>query len=314
MNKILITGGFGYLGGRLGQYLLESGYEVFLASRKNNIDAPEWLRKAIVKHVDWDDDRSLDQICTDIDVVIHAAGMNSKDCADDPIKALLFNGVSTSNLITSAIKKKVKKFIYLSTAHVYSSPLVGVITEDSQTYNKHPYATSHMAGETALIAADQRKEIDGIILRLSNVFGAPVHRNVDCWMLLVNDLCRQVAVSGKMELNSSGLQVRNFVSMTDFCRVVDYLINFNNKQPEASVLNVGGENLTVIEMASLIQKCCMNSFGIRVIIERPEPVAGESIHHIDYRMNWLSSTDLKLVMDSEKEIKRVLDFCLSNFS
>ena len=39
-----------------------------------------------------------------IDVIIHTAGMNSQDCANDPVAALEFNGVATTRLVTGSIK------------------------------------------------------------------------------------------------------------------------------------------------------------------------------------------------------------------
>lgn len=48
--------------------------------------------------------------------------MNAVDCADNPIEALEFNGVSTARLAQSAAHAGVKKFLYLSTVHVYANP------------------------------------------------------------------------------------------------------------------------------------------------------------------------------------------------
>ena len=86
-----------------------------------------------------------------VDVVIHTAGMNAQECASDPEQALAFNGTVTADLVSSAVKQGVQKFIYLSTAHVYKEPLVGTISESSQTTNTHPYATSHLAGEIPVL-------------------------------------------------------------------------------------------------------------------------------------------------------------------
>ena len=102
-----------------------------------------------------------------------------------------FNGVATKRLVEAASRAGVKKFIYLSTAHVYASPLVGTITEQTLPNNSHPYASSHLAGESAVLNADERGVIQGVVMRLSNAYGAPMHKGVNCWMLVVNDLCRQ---------------------------------------------------------------------------------------------------------------------------
>ena len=66
--------------------------------------------------------------------------MNAQDSLIDPKEAIEFNGRSTERLVIASIDAKVSKFIYLSTAHVYCSPLHGEISEESPILNKHPYA------------------------------------------------------------------------------------------------------------------------------------------------------------------------------
>ena len=175
--RILISGGFGFVGGRLGQHLQEAGHQIVLGSRKLTAP-PEWLRKAKVVKMDWNDYDSLASVCVGSDVIIHAAGMNAQDSLANPAEALAFNGVATARLLDAGCKASVQRFIYFSTAHVYSSPLEGTITEETCPRNLHPYATSHLAGESVVLYANQQKKIEGIVLRLSNAFGALICRRL----------------------------------------------------------------------------------------------------------------------------------------
>ena len=187
---------------------------------------PSWLVKAEVEKITWDDDIALKRSCIGVDVVIHAAGINAQDCVSDPKAALEFNGGVTTRFVEAASKAGVWRFIYLSTAHVYSNPLVGVITEESHPSNQHPYATSHLAGDEAVLRANQLGKIQGFVFRLSNGFGAPMHKDVNCWMLLVNDLCKQAVVTHKMILKCCHMRMlrfRNFLQL--FFRVIgNYLV------------------------------------------------------------------------------------------
>ena len=110
--RVLITGGFGFVGGRLGKHLIDRSYEVILGSRKFQ-KPPNWLPKAKVVKTDWKNKSALFDLCAGVDVLVHAAGMNAQDCVAYPEKALAFNGNTTSNLVGSALKAGVKKFIYL---------------------------------------------------------------------------------------------------------------------------------------------------------------------------------------------------------
>ena len=108
MKKIiLITGGFGLLGGKLGQYLSEN-YNVILGSRSDK-NVPNCLPIVKTVKIDWDDENSLNDACNMVDIVIHASGLNAQECSSDPEKALLVNGVYTQNLVNAAIKQSVKK-------------------------------------------------------------------------------------------------------------------------------------------------------------------------------------------------------------
>lgn len=313
--RILITGGFGFIGGRLGQYLQQNGHQVILGSRKASCP-PEWLPHAEVAQIDWSDSRALRQICSRVDVVIQAAGMNAQDCASDPVAALEFNGFVTARLIAAANRVGVKRFIYLSTAHVYASPLVGTITEETCPRNLHPYATSHLAGEHAVLSANQRGRIEGIVLRLSNAFGAPVHKDVNCWMLLVNDLCKQAVQTRKLVLQTSGLQQRDFICMTEVCRVAEHLAVGSDSSTQPSIFNVGfGMSQSVLAMAQLIKQRCVQVLGFEPVLQRVQGEAVEPPQMLSYRVDNLAALGIKSdFLENLVEIDNLLRFCQSTFT
>lgn len=310
--KLLITGGFGYLGGRLAQFLAtQAGYAILLGSRQQ-AEPPPWLPQAKVAQTRWDSPTALGQICTGVDAVVHLAGMNAQDCTADPVAALELNAVATARLLQVAIRQGVKRFIYLSTAHVYGSPLTGVITENMCPVSLHPYATSHRAGEDVVLAAHHRGEIEGVVIRLSNSFGAPVHQDANCWILLVNDLCRQAVTTGRLVLRSAGLQRRDFVTLTDVSRAITHLIDLPARDVGNGVFNVGGAwSLTVMEITVSVADRCKAILGFRPEIRRPDPLPGETSQPLDYRIDKLLGTGFKLTGDPEDEINLTLMMCSS---
>jgi UDP-glucose 4-epimerase len=311
--RILITGGFGFVGGRLAQHFWRTGHHVVLGSREAR-PRPDWLSKSEVIKVNWSDDDALEEACCGVDVVIHAAGMNAKDCSADPVAALEVNGVATARLVRVAIKAHVKRLIYLSTAHVYASPLVGTITEDVCPRNLHPYAASHLAGENAVFNASRQKKIEGLVLRMSNAFGSPTHKDVDCWTLLVNDLCRQVVETGKMTLRSSGVQHRDFVSMAEVCRISGHLSSCAVGSSMPDVFNVGaGVSRSVFEMAQLIQQRCKVVLGFKPELCRLITVDDETHENLIYRTQALTAMGINLEIDNNTEIDGLLAFCQASF-
>ncbi len=128
MNKLLITGGFGYIGGRLAQYLIKQEYEILLGTRRD-ANSPDWLPEAGVQRMLWESQADIERACHGVTAIVHLAGMNAQQCASDPVSAIEFNAGSTARLLQVAIKNGVERFIYVSTVHVYGGHLEGDITE-----------------------------------------------------------------------------------------------------------------------------------------------------------------------------------------
>lgn len=310
--EVLITGGTGYLGSRLGLYLAAySDIDVYLEARNpTKISIPD--SKIRFNKTDWESSIELEKLCQGKDVVVHCAGMNAGDSATNPIEAYRFNTIATAKLLDACIKENVKRFIYISTAHVYSSSLHGNITEDSPTTNFHPYAASHRAAEDLVNFYSAKNKLEGTIVRLTNSFGSPVDKNINCWMLLINDLCRQAVSNNEMVLKSTGLQRRDFITLNDFSRGIHHIINLKNLS--FNLFNIGGEwSPTVWEMAILIQRRFKMLFDEERLLRRVEPSGVESDGELNISIDRLKSTGFELESRREEEIDHLLHFCKKNF-
>lgn len=311
--KILITGGLGSIGGRLGVHLSENGHEIVLGTRKNS-KPPGWLPTAKMVMMDWESDESLNQACLDIDLVIHAAGMNADDCELDPLAALNFNGDATSKILTAAVKNGVKTFFYLSSVHVYASPLQGVIDEKSFPSNPHPYATSHLEGEKHAREAKNNGLINSTILRLSNAYGAPTNPDANCWKLLVNDLCMQATLSKQLKLSTSGKAQRNFITLSDVCSVIKELIYKSESQILPLTLNVGNAySSTVYEMAVLVQDRCEVVLGFRPDILVNSDNLSQEKTSFDLRSLYSNLFHNEIKNNRNSEIDELINFCKKYF-
>ena len=303
-QTILITGGFGFLGGRLGHYLA-SYYNVILASRFDK-DVPYWSPFSKTVKIDWENQTSLNDACNLVDIIIHTSGLSSQS---EPDRALLVNGLYTQNLVNVAVNQGVKKLIYLSTAHVYSKNLLGVITEDTPTKNPHPYATSHVVGEDSVLLAAREKRIEGIVVRLANSFGSPMTKDSNCWKLLVNDLSRQAVIDKSLTLYGNSASVRNFITIRDFCIAIRFLIENN----ASGIVNMGGgKSCTVGDMAVKVQSNCLSVLGFEPnIIYTQKKSIKENL--LDFQTNYLDSVGFKFTDDFDTEIKELIHFCRDNF-
>lgn len=310
---VLITGGMGYVGGRLAQALRgQAGLEIVLGSRAAQ-SPPAWAPEARVVALDWRSQESLMAACDQTDIVIHLAGMNDPECLTDPVAALEVNGVNSVRLLEAAKARAVKRFIYLSTAHVYGRPLAGVITETTCPLPLHSYATSHRAAEDAVRMEFHRGALEGIVLRLSNSFGPPAHSAANCWMLVVNDLCRQAVATGRMELMSSGLQRRDFIPLTDACRTIAHFLALSPETLEDGLFNVGGDwSPTVLEMAQRIADRVAVVMNKECRITRKPPRDGEQPEPLKYEIEKLLRTGFvpSGPRAVDEEIDALIRFCI----
>jgi len=258
---ILVTGGRGYLGGRIAKNFKSLGHTVSITTRQLVNDS---LTDASINILspDWNSSSQLRETCEGIDVVIHAAGMNAHDCLRNPELAIEFNGNATKRITIAAESSGVKKFIYLSTAHVYSDLLVNSLDEDSPTLNKHPYATSHLLGEKNVLCSQDQGNMQRYVLRLSNVFGKPANKNTQCWNLFVNDVAKQIAEHSSINLKTNGKQKRDFVTMSDLLDFISSLSeeSFPSTYPE--LMNFGsGLSMSLLDMTSLMSEISLSVFG-----------------------------------------------------
>ncbi|MDC3408800.1 SDR family oxidoreductase [Burkholderiales bacterium] len=309
MDNLLVTGAFGYLGGRLIQALSSSGYQLTCGTRSKADRNLDWLPGARSAQLDWSSDESLRSSCRGIDCVVHLASMNEIQSRKHPIQALETNGVASLRLLEAAKRERVKRFIYISTAHVYGSPLQGYINEKTLPRPQHPYAITHKVSEEFVLAARDLKQIEGVVLRLSNGFGAPATPNVDRWTLLVNDLCRQAVSSSHLRLNSDGSQLRDFITLGDFTRAILHIISLDSDYLDNGLFNLGsGKSVSILKMAERVAARWRANSGREIDIMRPDGHA-LSPAPLNFCCEKLINTGFTLTSKVDDEIDATLELC-----
>ena len=314
MAEVLITGAFGYIGGRVARHLAQVGHTLRLGTRQAETPAPAWLRNGSVTACDLFHDEQLHTACCGAQCVVHLASINENVCAADPALALEVNGSGTLRALLAAIKAGAGRFIYLSTAHVYGAPLTGTISETSLPRPRHPYAISHRVAEDFVLAAHSKSEIEGVVLRLSNGFGAPENADVDRWTLLVNDLCRQAATTRRMVMRSSGDDWRDFITLADASHAIAHFLALDRATLGDGLFNVGsGHSIQVHAVVDLIAQRCEAVLNFRPEVVRPALHAPVPVP-LDYRIDKLRATGFTPAADMQTEIDATLRLCRDAFA
>lgn len=287
--KILITGGSGYLGRHISDFLADYGHAVRVLSNDLNDKLItdkniEYIKGDILSELD------IDAACKDMDVIIHLAALDINACRKNPKDCMMINALGTRNMINMAFKHNVKKFLYLSTIQVYGV-LDGVITEDTPVGPKNDYAISKLVGE--LYCKNFLGNTNYTIIRLSNGYGYSKSDNGKS--LVVNDLVRQCFYYQEMTIRSKG-SIRNFVSINDIVQAINIIIEkdeSNNK-----IYNVGGKDtLSVYQLAEKIANIYYEVYGKNSSIKLEPNKANLSNRSDSVNVSELVDTDFSFVFD-----------------
>lgn len=316
MKGILITGGLGYIGGRIADYLRkkEPNVDIFLTTRNKNKRLPEWTREFTVLQMNLLDEKSTERSLNsaNIDAIVHLAALNEIESIKNPELALEVNTRGTYKLLSTAISCDIDKFIYFSTFHVYGETSNLVISEKTPTRPFHPYAITHRTAEDFVTFFSHYYNMRTLIFRLSNAYGYPMDKEVDRWTLVFNDLCKQAVTKGRITLKSSGKQYRDFISLYDVARAVHHFIFLRPDNWGDGLYNLGGNcAMAVLEVAREIAKIYSGKYEKRKLKIETESGNNDSkwTKPFAYNIEKIMETGFRLKGNMEEEITRTMAVC-----
>jgi UDP-glucose 4-epimerase len=310
-RSVFITGGLGYVGARLATYMAKQGFRVKIGSQRalSLADSP-WMNEVeIVPYSTGFEVSKLEDILRDVDTIYHLASPNEIICATMPEKALIENSVGTLRLCQAAKNLSIRRFIFLSTAHVYRAPLEGEFSESNACFPTHPYAYSHLAAENVVHSFAGPNGIDRcIVVRLTNSVGYPARADTNRWTLIANDLCRQAVINGQLVIRSNPMARRDFISMYDVTRALLHL-GLLPMQNHFDIFNLGsGRSMTLLELGHAIAD------EASALLNRPIAVQhqalGENQHfHLAINVDKLKNTGFTWLHDLKEELSETISFC-----
>jgi UDP-glucose 4-epimerase len=289
-ERLLVTGARGYLGGRLLRDL--SGSRAVLA----DITDDEAFRGAL-------------HDAGPAAALVHLAGANELVCAADITRGFLVNATSLTSVVRAAADHGVRRVVVFSTFHVYGEPRDGsTISEATVPVPVHPYGITKLAGEHVARVAARRDGVELAIVRVSNGVGAPVSGDIGRWSLVALDLCRQAHEQGVLTLKSSGVQRRDFVSVSDIVTAVDILLGADAARLADPVFNLGsGTTTSVRELAGIVAAEYRAAYGAAVQLRAPEPDGPAPTFHYD--VTRLRTLGFVPRTEMHREIRETLSFC-----
>jgi UDP-glucose 4-epimerase len=306
-KTILITGGLGYLGGRIANHisLQETNTHLKISTTRSINVQPEWLSNAEIISLKLNDKDKIKNSLENIETVIHLASVNELLSAENPELAFQINTIGTYNLLEGCRIAGVKKFIYLSTFHVYGLNNGEPITELSATRPIHPYAITHRSAEDIVNWYHHSYGLKTLIFRLSNGFGYPMDLEVNRWSLVFNDFCNQAVKEKQIQIQTSGKQHRNFIALNDICRAISHFLNLEPEQWNDGLFNLGGEaSMSIIDAAELVNKEYKKIYGDFLPIKTGNDHENTIHHPVLFDISKLKKTGFSLSNEISNEIQQ----------
>jgi len=292
MEKVLVTGGAGYVGAVLVPKLLESGYNVKVIDTmwfgKECLDSVK--DKCEIIKGDIRDYKLVDECLNGIDYVIHLAAISNDPCSDlNPEITKQVNFEATKELVKRAKEKGVKRFIYASSSSVYGIKEEPNVTEELPLEPLTIYSQTKVWAEEVVKQAND-ENFTTVIIRPATVCGYSPRLRLD---LTVNILTEHAINKGKITV-FGGEQKRPNIHIEDITDYYIQLLKTPKEKIAGKIFNAGYENHALIEIAEMVKKVV----GKQIKIERTETK--------DLRSYRISSEKIKKELGLEPK-KTILD-------
>ncbi|AAB86255.1 dTDP-glucose 4,6-dehydratase [Methanothermobacter thermautotrophicus str. Delta H] len=271
MEKILVTGGAGFIGSNFIRYMLqEHPYHIInldaltycgnLENLRGVEDEPRYtfVRGSIT------DRKLVDGIIKDVDAVINFAAESHVDRSiEDPEIFIRTNILGTQTLLEASRKHGVERFIQISTDEVYGSAEKGYFTEETPLAPNSPYSASKASADLMVRAYHRTYGLPVNITRCSNNYGPYQFPEKLIPLMITNALENK-----PLPVYGDGMNVRDWIHVLDHCRAVDLVLH---RGRVGEVYNIGGNserrNIEIVEL--IVRELGKDESLIRFVEDRP---------------------------------------------
>ena len=263
-KKVLVTGGAGFIGSYLTEFLVEAGARVRVADnlcRGTKDRLRSVLNKIELKQTDLFKEEDCWNVCKNQEIVLNLAAkvtgieynrFNMADMFESNMKLQM-------NVLHAAAEQGVKRFLQVSTACIYPHD-AKVPTPESEGERGSPeptnegYGLAKLMGERLAKYYTKEKNMEVIIGRPFNAYGARDHFDESTSHVIPAIMKRVLSGDDPVTIWGSGNQSRVFVHAKDIARGMMLLAE---KAPSMIPVNIGHDSeITIKELFVLICKVC----------------------------------------------------------
>ncbi len=253
--RYLVTGGAGFIGSHLVDYLVERDFAVrvldnFSSGSPGNILGH--LKSGKVELIEGDI-RNVDLVkkCLDrVNVVAHLAAVTSVPFSvDNPLLTFDVNVNGTLTLLRCCAEAGVKKLVFASSCAVYGNPKKLPISEKVMPNPISPYAESKLEGERHCLGFCLQEVLKAVVLRFFNVYGP--RQGVNDYSGVITKFIDRSRRGLPLFIYGDGSQTRDFVSVYDVVKAIVAAAQTDIATGE--VINIGsGKAVSINSLAQTV--------------------------------------------------------------
>ena len=239
VDRVLVTGGSGFIGSNVIQELMKSFKVV-------NLDLNPSKNSEIEEIVgDIRDKELVEQVVENCDIIIHLAAQVSVPLSIDyPQKTLDINVQGTQNIIDAAYKFGIKRLIIASSAAVYGDASDLPLKEESAGRCLSPYAQSKWENESQIMLA-RENGVEAIALRFFNVYG-PGQSMDGAYAAVIPKFVEMLTTGSRPIVHGDGLQSRDFIHVNDLVSAIESLLECNWDLVDSHAYNLASQSQTTV--------------------------------------------------------------------
>ena len=260
MTQYLVTGGAGFIGSNLADYLLSQGARVrvlddFSTGRESNLAHLKDNGDFTLLHGDINDPDALAQAMEACEVVFHQAALGSvARSVDDPVRTNHNNVDGSIAVLDTARRAGVRRVVMASSSSVYGDGEVLPKVETQPLTPVSPYAASKAAMELYAKAFTACYDIEVVCLRYFNVYG-PRQDPKSLYAAVVPAFVSALLSGEAGTIYGDGEQSRDFTYVGDVARA--NLLAATAEKASGGVFNIGGgERINLLDLYQTIAAAC----------------------------------------------------------
>lgn len=260
MNKILITGGAGFIGSNLTEYFLNKGYNVvcldnFATGHRHNIEV--FLQNPNYQLIEGDirDFRTCQKAVEGVDYVLHQAALGSVPRSiKDPTTSNDVNVSGFLNMLIAARDAKVKRFVYAASSSTYGDSESLPKVENVIGKPLSPYAITKYVNELYADVFSKTYGIECIGLRYFNVFGRRQDPN-GAYAAVIPLFVKQLMNHESPKINGTGDYSRDFTYIDNVIQMNERAMLTDNSEAINTVYNTAvGDRTTLNDLVGYLKE------------------------------------------------------------